>query len=146
MKMNGNDARTKEREMLANANANTKSKRKPAVERVLAKHGLKGTLSVSGKCALVLKLRSGTIDFANSVSFHDGHYLSVAATNAISKNIRTGGHVLVNGYHIDRCWKSPAREVLRELYEAMGPERGEDYFVEVLIGGCNGKPYKLQTT
>lgn len=127
-----------------NANATTKSNRKHAVEAILAKRGLKGTLSVSGKCALVLKLRSGSVDFANCVSFDNKHYSAQAATEDLARNIRTGGRVLVNGYHIDRCWKGEAREVLREIYDAMSPDRtrGENYFAEVLIGG-NGKPYKL---
>ena len=125
------------------ANATTKSNRKPAVESVLAKHGLKGSLSVSGRCALVLKLKAGPVDFASSVSFDDEHYLAQVASDGITRSIRSG-QVLVNGYHIDRCWKSPAREVLRDLHEAMSPGRGENYFVEVLIGTGAGKPYKLQ--
>lgn len=126
------------------ANAQTKSSKKPLVERVLAKHGLKGSLSVSGKCALVLKLRSGPVDFASSVSFDNEHYLAQAASDGIARSIRSG-HVLVNGYHIDRCWKSPAREVLRELHDAMSPGSGENYFVEVLIGAGAGKPYRVQS-
>lgn len=125
-----------------NANAAIKLSRKPQVEAVLSKRGLKGTLSVSGKCALVLKLRSGSLDFASCVSFDDEHYLAQAASDGIRRNIRTGS-VLVNGYHIDRCWKGEAREVLRELHEAMSPAKGESYFVEVLIGSGHDKPYKL---
>ena len=125
-----------------NANATIKLSRKPQVEAILSKRGLKGTLSVSGKCALVLKLRSGSLDFAKGVSFDDEHYLAQAAVASIPREIAQG-HCSATSYRIDRCWKGEAREVLRELHEAMSPGQGESYFVEVLIGGGRDKPYKL---
>lgn len=125
-----------------NANATIKLSRKPQVEAVLAERGLKGTLSVSGKCALVLKLRSGSVDFASNLNSAEDHYIVQAAVESIPREIAQG-HCSATSYRIDRCFAGEARQILDELRVAMSPGKGESYLVDIIVGGGPGKPYKL---
>ena len=74
----------------------------PAIKAVLAKYGMKATISVRHHSSLVVTIKSGVIDFG---------------TNECS----------VNEYWIDAHYTGVARSFLTELLQAM---KGPDYFCE----------------
>lgn len=74
------------------------------VKPLLAKYGLKGTLSVRNHSTLCLTIRSGKIDFAEAYrgAYHDGsNYFSV------------------NHYYINETFEGIAAEALTALKDAM---------------------------
>tara|TARA_R100000541_G_scaffold9826_2_gene17583 strand:- start:14438 stop:14857 length:420 start_codon:yes stop_codon:yes gene_type:complete len=90
----------------------------PGIKAVLKKYDVKGTISVQHHSTLVVKLKSGAVDFnADNIvtedifgepdtrDYHDNH--------------------TINTYHIDRRWKGEAKAFLYELKEAM---EGEAFF------------------
>lgn len=113
------------------------------VNPILKKYGVKGTLSVQNHSTLVLKVRSGKIDFSKYYNQKDLYNNTVTPFN---------GHVQVNQYHIDNTWTGIACEFLNEVNKAMhGPrffdhsDAMTDYFhcshyISINIGEWN-KPY-----
>ena len=112
-----------------------KKKLAPAINAVLRKYRMKGTISVRNHSSLLVKLKSGAIDFSDYFSHGDGY-------------------AQVNTFHIDRHYSGIQREFLTELLEAMkGPDffchddSMSDYFhrshyTDISIGTWE-KPYKL---
>lgn len=101
----------------------------PAVKAVLAKYGMKGTLSVSHHSTVVLTLKEGPIDFG-----HNGR-----------------GFIDVNVYWIDEHYEGVAREFLNEVYRVLmtgnhnNSDIQSDYFdvgwyVDIRVGRWN-QPY-----
>ena len=86
---------------MAYVSKETKTELAPAIKAVLKKFGMKGTISVNHHSTLVVKLKSGEIDF-------DGH---------------TCGDV--NVYHIDKFYNGTAKKFLTELLAAM---KGDKWF------------------
>ncbi len=81
----------------------------PAIKAVLKKFGIKGTLAVDNHSSLVANLKSGDIDFENSV-------------NAKHESLLGGPtifHTNVNTYWIEDHWTGKAKEFLLELKAAM---------------------------
>lgn len=112
----------------------------PAIKAILKKHGLKGSLGVRNHSTLVLKITSGTIDFA-------------AAYQGERSTSNEGFAARVNHYYITTGWTGQACEALTELAQAMmvgNHDRSDsmtDYFdvgwyVDLSIGEWN-KPYVL---
>ena len=77
-----------------------KAKLAPAIRAVLAKYGMKGTISVGHHSTLVVKIKSGPIDFG-------------------------GTNIDVNEYWIHEHYTGVARRFLTELLAAM---KGPDFF------------------
>ena len=110
----------------------------PAIKAILKKHGLKGSLGVRNHSTLVLKITSGTIDFA---------------ADSLSQRpcVDEGFSARVNHYYVDSHWTGKAAEALTELAQAMmigNHDRSDsqtDYFdvgwyIDLSIGEWN-KPY-----
>lgn len=74
----------------------------PAIKAVLAKYGMKASISVRHHSSLVVTIRSGRIDFGSN-------------------------YIQVNEYWIDRNYTGEARDFLTELLQAM---KGPNYFNE----------------
>ena len=105
----------------------------PAIKAVLNKYGMKGSISVRHHSTLVVKVKSGAIDF--------------------SDYMRGEAYVDVNPYWIDQHYNGIARDFLNELLDAMkGPnyfcedDSMTDYFhrshyTDITIGTAWNKPY-----
>ena len=78
----------------------------PAIKAVLKKYDMKGTIAVRNHRTLVVKLRSGRIDFAPYMHDNDQY-------------------IDVNVYWIDTHYNGVARDFLNELLDAM---KGSEYF------------------
>ena len=79
-----------------------KSKLAPGIKAVLAKYKMKGTISVGHHSTLVVKIKSGPIDFG-------------------------GTNIDVNEYWIHEHYTGRARRFLTELHQAM---MGPDWFCD----------------
>ena len=105
----------------------------PAIKAVLNKYGMKGSISVRHHSTLVVKVKSGAIDF--------------------SEYMRGDAYIDVNPYWIDQHYSGIARDFLNELLDAMkGPnyfcddDVMTDYFsrshyTDITIGTAWDKPY-----
>ena len=105
----------------------------PAIKAVLNKYGMKGSISVRHHSTLVVKVKSGAIDF--------------------SDYMRGEAYIDVNPYWIDQHYTGIARDFLNELLDAMkGPnyfcddDAMTDYFsrshyTDITIGTAWNKPY-----
>ena len=78
----------------------------PAIKAVLKKYDMKGSIAVRNHRTLVVKLRSGRIDFAPYMRDNDQY-------------------IDVNVYWIDTHYNGVARDFLNELLDAM---KGSEYF------------------
>jgi len=78
----------------------------PGIKAVLKKYDMKGTIAVRNHRTLVVKLRSGRIDFSPYMHARDTH-------------------IDVNVYWIDSHYRGVARDFLNELLDAM---KGDQYF------------------
>jgi len=106
----------------------------PAIKAVLKKYNMKATIAVRNHSTLVVKVKSGVIDFEILHGYED-----------------------VNVYWIDQQYSGVARDFLNELLEAMkGPkwynhdDAQSDYFnrshyTDINIGTWN-KPYVCTAT
>ena len=105
----------------------------PAIKAVLNKYGMKGSISVRHHSTLVVKVKSGAIDF--------------------SDYMRGEAYVDVNPYWIDQHYSGIARDFLNELLDAMkGPNYFNDddamtdyfhrsHYTDITIGTAWDKPY-----
>jgi hypothetical protein len=123
-----------------------KAKIAPVVKKILAKHGIKGSLSVRNHSTLVLSVKQGNVDFITNFN------------ERIAE--RGAGHVAdtyidVNPYHFQDQFTGKARVALCELHTAMmdgnhdNSDLQSDYFdvgwyVDINIGSWN-KPYACTT-
>ena len=117
---------------------NKKSKT-PAIKAVFKKYDIKGSIAVRHHSTLVVNLKSGKIDFANSINKernHNGEF-----------------HYQVNEYHIESQWTGRALDFLTELKIAMmtgNHDRSDiqtDYFdvgwyIDINIGQWD-KPFQV---
>lgn len=123
----------------------------PAVKSVLKKYGVKGTLSIRGHSTLVLKLKSGAIDFIANCNRVCGssHYQTSRGFRPI-----TNGYTDVNTYWYRDHFDGSAKDFLTEVLEAMNRGNHDnsdiqsDYFdvgwyVDVKIGQWD-QPYVVQ--
>ena len=121
----------------------------PKIKTILNKYGVKGTLSVNNHTSLVLKIKSGTIDFianCNATAMNDP-YRSAKEIPAVV------GNLSVNPYHFQSHFSGTAKKFLTEILGAMNAgnhDRSDimtDYFdvgwyVDVNIGSWN-KNYEV---
>ena len=126
-----------------------KSKISPLVKRVLAKYGVKGTLSVRNHSTLALTITSGRINFCqNWADTYPTNYRDNPTAHQVSG---VPDHIDVNVYHIDTHFSGRARQCLKEILAAMNQgnwnrsDIQSDYWdvgwwVSIQIGKWN-KPY-----
>lgn len=131
-------------------NMERKQKLAPGVKKVLAKYGLKGSLSIRTNSTLILKIKSGKIDF-------EGSHARIREANPsmyYGDKYVPRGSLHVNPYHFERDFDGVALKFLAEVLNAMNVgnhDRSDimsDYhdvgwYVEVRVGEWN-KPYVLE--
>lgn len=110
----------------------------PAIKAVLKKYDMKGTIAVRNHRTLVVKLRSGRIDFAPYMRDRDTY-------------------IDVNVYWIDSHYTGVARDFLNELLAAMKGDRyfndddamtdyfSRSHYTDIEVGAWN-KPYVFMGT
>jgi len=127
---------------MAYFNQDKKATIAPLVKKILAKYGLKGTLSVRNHSTLTLTVKSGKIDFIGN--FNETCDPKYAAKSSID----------VNHYWYHDHFSDVAKEFLGEVIEAMNTGNWDnsdaqiDYFdvghyINVQVGRWN-KPYVLE--
>jgi hypothetical protein len=137
---------------MAYVNQEMKSKIAAAVKPILAKYGVKGSLSVRNHMAIVLTLKSGKIDFignSNRVCGNSHYQVSRGFTP------NTSGYDTVNKYwyqdHYDGAAKEFIAEAITALQSAGWYDRSDamiDYFdtayyIDINIGRWD-KPYVVE--
>ncbi len=85
----------------------------PEIKRILAKFGLKGSLSVDHYSTLVLTIKSGKIDFIGS------HNKMVDQMGASMPRYKATTYLQVNTYHCQNHFDGLAMQALVELRNAM---------------------------
>ena len=117
---------------MAYVDAEKKAELAPAIKAVLKKYDMKGTISVRNHMTLVVKIKSGAIDFA---PFHSDPW-----------------DYQVNDYHIENRYYGEACDFLLELKAAMQGDKWfclddpqTDYFhrshyIDIQVGHYS-KPY-----
>lgn len=125
-----------------------------ALKPILAKYGVKGSLSVRHHSSIVLTLKSGSIDFignSNRVCGND-HY-------QVSRGFRpnNSGYDQVNPYWFQDHYDGLAKDFLTEAFEALKSAGWYDrsdamtdyfdtaYYVDINIGKWN-KPYEVTSS
>jgi hypothetical protein len=107
---------------MAYMNQERKQKIAQALKPVLAKYGVKGTLSVRNHLAICLTLKSGPIDFiANSNRVCGNDFYQVA--RGFKPN--DTGYDQVNPYHFQNHYDGVAKEFLTEALKAL---KAADYY------------------
>lgn len=136
---------------MAYMNQEKKAKIAALLKPVLAKYGVKGTLSVQNHSSIALNVKSGKIDFIGNCNRVCGssHYQTARGFQPI-----TSGYTDVNPYwyqdHFDGDAKAFIKEALAALYgadyydnsDAMTDYFDTAYYVHMNIGKWN-KPYVL---
>ena len=103
-----------------------KAKLAPTIKAILAKYGVKGTLSVRNHMSLVLTLKSGKIDFIENFIKTDAEksYGQPMSDDNVAY-IRKNRQLDVNTYWIDSHYSGKAQAFLTEVKAAM---EGPDFF------------------
>lgn len=126
---------------MAYINQELKAKLAPSIKSVLAKHGLKGSISVRNHMVLVVTVKSGQVDFI-------GDY------NKTNREHRVVDNMEVNQYWVDSNHTPKVAKVIREIYHAMKGTEWYDnsdvqtdyfdtaYYMDLCIGRWN-QPYQL---
>ncbi len=140
---------------MAYMNQEKKAKISTMLKPILAKYGVKGTLSVRNHSTIVLNLKSGSIDFVENyikTDFDKPHAGKMSADQVAF--IRKNQAIDVNPYWFHDHFSGVAKNFLTEVFRAM---KGADwydrsdaqvdyfdtaYYVDVNIGKWN-KPYAL---
>lgn len=93
-----------------------KAKLAGGIKEILAKYGVKGSLSVRHHSTLVLNIKSGPIDFianCNETCSKDSYQVSRGFTPITDK------YMDVNEYHYDKHFSGAALSFLTEIIDAM---------------------------
>jgi len=137
---------------VAHMNQTKKAMVAEKVKPILAKYGLKGSLSVRNHMTIVLTIREGKIDFVNDMVLDRPNLLANGVTIERDK-LRTQG-IDVNPYWYQEHYTGLALAFLSEVFPAL---KGADwydrsdittdyfdtaYYVDVNVGTWD-KPYKL---
>ena len=137
---------------MAHMNQERKSEIAPMVKRVLAKHGVKGALSVHNHSTLTLTIKSGQINFCQN--WFKAYETQPSQQREYGPD-KVPDHIDVNVYHVDTDFTGRARQCINDLLTAMNQGNHNnsdiqtDYFdvgwwVSVHIGKWN-KPYVFCT-
>jgi hypothetical protein len=137
---------------MAYMNSEMKAKIAAKIKPILAKYGVKGSLSVRNHSTIVLTLKSGKIDFIENLNRVCGssHYQTSNGFRPV-----TGGHVDVNPYWYHDHFDGKARKFLDEALRVLNTGNHDnsdsqtDYFdvgwyVDVNVGKWN-KPYIVES-
>jgi hypothetical protein len=137
---------------MAYVNQDIKSQISKAIKPILAKYGIKGSLSVRNHMSIVLTLQSGKIDFignSNRVCSASRYQVS----NGFTPN--TNGYTSVNKYWYQDHYDGVAKEFITEAIAALQSAGWYDrtdamtdyfdiaYYIDINIGKWN-KPYIVQ--
>lgn len=127
----------------------------PAIKAVLNKYGVKGSISVRNHMSLVVKIKSGVVDFIeNYIDTDQAQNHGNVMTAERIDHLRKDGYISVNTYWIDSHYSGVSKKFLTELHEAMkGPNFFNDddvqtdyfhrsHYTDITIGDYN-KPYTL---
>lgn len=136
---------------MAYMNQERKSEIAPLVKRVLAKYGIKGTLSVHNHSTLVLTIKSGRINFCQN--WFDAYEAQPSWQREYGPD-KVPDHIDVNVYHIGTHFSGRAQQCLKELLVVMNQgnwDRSDiqtDYFdkgwyCSISVGRWN-KPYVFE--
>lgn len=129
-----------------------KQKLAPAIKKICAKYGVKGSLSVRTHSTLTLKIKSGKLDFVGSFNRVGGFHRPLDSFG--NKFQLAKDSIDVNVYHYKSHFDGKALAFLDEVIAAMKVgnwDRSDiqtDYFdvgwyVDVRVGEWN-KPYVLE--
>ena len=133
---------------MAYMNSEKKATIQAAIKPILAKYGVKGSLSVRNHSTIVLSLKSGKIDFIDNKNrvCSASHYLTSNGFRPV-----TNGNIDVNPYWYKDHFDGTAKKFLSEVLGVMNTGNHDnsdsqtDYFdvgwyVDVNVGKWN-KPY-----
>jgi hypothetical protein len=95
----------------------------PAIKAVLAKYGVKGSISVGNHSSLVVTLKEGALDLIGEANKSNRE----VAERRNERFYPVEGNYSVNTYWIDDHYKGKIRSFFKELLAAM---RGNDWFDE----------------
>ena len=128
----------------------------PAIKAVFKKYGIKGSISVQHYSKLVVKIKSGSIDFMRG--YADIHNMKAERGQRDYTMIEVPEYVGVNEFHIDSNFDGVAEECLTELLSAMNGVGTDDenfdksdamtdyfqvgWYTDITIGTWE-KPYTL---
>ncbi len=138
---------------MAYMNSEMKTQIAAKIKPILAKYGVKGSLSVRNHSTIVLTLKSGKIDFVGNLN-----KVCSSPDNPRSHEFRpvTNGNIDVNQYWYQNHFDGVAKKFLDEVIPAM---KGADwydrsdimtdyfdtaYYFDVNVGKWN-KPYIVET-
>lgn len=137
---------------MAHMNQERKQKIAPLVKRVLAKYGIKGTLSVRDHSTLTLNISTGRINFCQN-------WFDAYNTQPSWQRVGYGPDSVptcidVNVHHVDRDFTDRAKQCLNDLMAVMNmgnwnnSDIQTDYFdvgwwITIQIGKWN-KPYVFE--
>jgi hypothetical protein len=93
----------------------------PAIKAVLAKYGMKGSISVDNHSSLVVTLKEGVLDLIGEAN----RFNREVAERHNERFYPVEGNYSVNTYWIDDHYKGKIRSFFKELLAAM---RGNDWF------------------
>lgn len=93
----------------------------PAIKAVLAKYGVKGSISVGNHSSLVVTLKEGALDLIGEANRSNRE----VAERRNERFYPVEGNYSVNTYWIDDHYKGKIRSFFKELLAAM---RGNDWF------------------
>jgi hypothetical protein len=93
----------------------------PAIKKILAENGLKGSLSIRNHSTLILTIKSGVLDFINNRN----KKVKEEAEWKGYEFYESTGKISVNVYHVDNAFTDKCAEVLSKLVDAL---KGPDYF------------------
>jgi hypothetical protein len=123
-----------------------KAKIAPNVKQILNKYDLTGSLSVRDHSTLILKIKSGSIDFIKN------HHDTLLERQGTVEPWQLNDYVDVNRYHYGKEFTGMARDAIGELVDAMmegnhdNSDPYTDYFdvgwyISIQIGSYS-KPYE----
>lgn len=141
---------------MAYMNQERKAKIATAIKPILAKYGVKGSLSVRNHSTICLTVKSGKIDFIENYIFTDGvkPYAKHFSEDQIAY-IRKNQSIDVNPYWFQEHFSGLAKDFLTEAFQALKAADWYDesdaqidyfntaYYVDLNIGKWD-KPYVLE--
>jgi hypothetical protein len=139
---------------MAYMNQERKAKIATAIKPILAKYGLKGSLSVRNHSTICLTVKSGKIDFIENYINTDHNTWSGKMDQRTIDSIRKSRSLDVNPYWFHEHFSGVAKDFLSEAFQALKAADWYDesdaqtdyfntaYYVDLNIGKWN-KPYVL---
>ena len=139
---------------MAYMNQERKAKIATAIKPILAKYGLKGSLSVRNHSTICLTVKSGKIDFIENYINTDHNTWSGKMDQRTSDSIRKSQSLDVNPYWFHEHFSGVAKDFLTEAFQALKAADWYDesdaqtdyfntaYYLDLNIGKWN-KPYQV---